>query len=306
MSPWPALSPRPLTVTTEDGVLLQAEEHGSPDGAVTVVMLHGYQLSQRLWGRQVDALLRRYDRLRVVTYDHRGHGRSGRSDPERATLHQLGRDLNAVLDQLVPEGPVVLVGHSMGGMTIMSFAEQHPEVIDARVRAVAPLSTSAAGLADNDWGLHPRVAALAHHAVPRLQAWVHARVERGRRQPPSPATRWLLFGTHADPGDVRRTQQVLDGTPAATSAHFYATFGDHDRLHALANLAGTPVLVAVGDRDRITPIAHTYALAEALPHAELVVYPGAGHMLMLERAADIDRRLVALLRSPLTAAQPVG
>jgi pimeloyl-ACP methyl ester carboxylesterase len=306
MSPWPALAPRPLTVTTEDGVVLQAEEHGAPDAPLTVVMLHGYQLSQRLWGRQVDALLRGYDGLRVVTYDHRGHGRSGRTDPARASLHQLGRDLHAVLEQLVPDGPLVLVGHSMGGMTVMAFAEQHPEVVQERVRAAALLSTSAGGLADNDYGLHPRLAALAHRAVPRLQAWVHDRVERGRRQPPSPGTRWLLFGRHADPADVRRTQQVLDGTPAATAAHFYPTFAEHDRLHALAGLSDVPVLVAVGDRDRITPLAHAHALADALPHAEFVVYPGAGHMLMLERAADVDRRLLALLRSPRTAAQPVG
>jgi pimeloyl-ACP methyl ester carboxylesterase len=142
--------------------------------------------------------------------------------------------------------------------------------------------------------------------VPRLQGWVHARVERGRRQPPSPGTRWLLFGTRPDRADVLRTQQVLDGTPAATAAHFYPTFGDHDRLHALAELSAVPVLLACGDRDRITPLAHTHALARALPHAEAVVYPGAGHMLMLERSADVDRRLVGLVRSLRRAGQPVG
>jgi pimeloyl-ACP methyl ester carboxylesterase len=293
-APWPRLTPRDLVLEAADGLPLHAQAHGPEDAHGTVVLLHGYQLSQRLWGRQVHALRARRPDLRVVTYDHRGHGGSGRTHPERASLHQLGQDLQAVLAQAATSGPVVLAGHSMGGMTVMSWAEQHPHELGDRVTGVGLLSTSSGGLAENDFGLHPRLAALAHHAVPRLQAWVHRRVERGRRQPPSPGTRWLLFGTEADRADVRRTQQVLDGTPAATSAHFYPTFGDHDRRHALEHLARVPVLVACGDRDRITPLAHSHALAEALPHAALVVYPGAGHMLMLERAHDVSRRLVAL------------
>jgi pimeloyl-ACP methyl ester carboxylesterase len=306
-APWPRLAPRALTLRTEDGLSLQAEVHGPEDASGTVVLLHGYQLSQRLWGRQVDALLTSRPDLRVITYDHRGHGRSDRTHPERATLHQLGRDLGAVLEQAVPQGPVVLVGHSMGGMTVMSYAEQHPHEVGGRVRGVALLSTSAGGLAENDFGLHPRLAALAHRAVPRLQAWVHRRVERGRRQPPSPGTRWLLFGAGADRADVLRTQEVLDGTPAATSAHFYATFGDHDRLHALEHLGEVPVLVACGDRDRITPIAYSRALAREVPHAGFVVYPGAGHMLMLERTDDVNRRLLSLVATSLpTAALRAG
>lgn len=304
-APWPRLQPRPLVVEAEDGVPLHAEVHGPDDASGTVVLLHGYQLSQRLWGRQVDALRTHRPDLRVVTYDHRGHGRSGRTHPERASLHQLGRDLRTVLDQ-VTSGPVVLGGHSMGGMTIMSFAEQHPQEVGDRVAGVGLLSTSSGRLAENDFGLHPRLAALAHRVVPRAQAWTHRRVERGRRQPPSPGTRWLLFGHDAHRLDVQRTQEVLDGTPAATAAHFYPTFGDHDRLHALQHLARVPVLVACGDRDRITPLAHSHAMAEALPHARLVVYPGSGHMVMLERADDVSRRLLELVRAALPSEVPAA
>jgi pimeloyl-ACP methyl ester carboxylesterase len=300
-APWPRLAPRDLVLEAADGLPLHAQLHGPDDPAATVVLLHGYQLSQRLWARQVHALRTGRPDLRVLTYDHRGHGRSGRTDPARASLHQLGQDLEAVLEQAAPSGPVVLVGHSMGGMTVMAYVEQHPHRVGTRVAGVGLLSTSSGGLAGNDFGVHPRLAALAHQAVPRLQAWVHRRVEAGRRQPPSPGTRWLLFGTEADRADVRRTQQVLDGTPAATSAHFYATFGDHDRRHALEHLDRVPVLIACGDRDRITPLAHSHALADALPHARLVVYPGAGHMIVLERAADVDRRLLALVRAAVPA-----
>lgn len=302
---WPRLAGRPTTVEAEDGVPLDAQVHGPDEAAGTVVLLHGYQLSQRLWARQVDALRARRPDLRVVTYDHRGHGRSGRTPAERASLAQLGRDLHRVVETLA-DGPVVLAGHSMGGMTVMAYAEQHPDHLRDRVAGVGLLATSAGRLAENDFGVHPRVAALAHVAVPRLQHWAHRRVERGGAQPPSPGTRFLLFGRGAHRDDVRRTQQVLDATPAATAAHFYPTFGGHDRLHALAHLAEVPVLVATGDRDRLTPLAHARAIAEALPHADLVVYPGSGHMVMLERAADVSGRLVGLADRALPAAPPTG
>ncbi|HUR13890.1 MAG TPA: alpha/beta hydrolase [Mycobacteriales bacterium] len=302
-APWPRLSPRDLILHSADGRPLHAQVHGPEAAHATVVLLHGYQLSQRLWGRQVHALRTHRPDLRVLTYDHRGHGRSGSTDPGAASLEQLGRDLQAVLEQAVPAGPVVLVGHSMGGMTIMSFAEQHPHLLGSRVVGVGLVSTSSGQLAHNDFGVHPRLAALAHVTVPRALAWAHRRVERGRAQLPSPGTRWLLFGTEADRLDVQRTQEVLDGTPAATSTHFYPTFADHDRVHALTHLAQVPVLIACGDRDRITPLAHTKELAQAMPQASLVVYPGAGHMLMLERAADLDRRLLGLVRAALPEAR---
>src|SRR5262249_59440907 len=75
--------------------------------------------------------------LRMVFYDHRGHGRSGRSPRERSTIDQLGDDLAVVLDEVVPTGPVALVGHSLGGMTIMALADRRPELFGGRVVGVA-------------------------------------------------------------------------------------------------------------------------------------------------------------------------
>ena len=58
------------------------------------------------------------------------------------TIDQLGRDLKAVIDAAAPEGPLVLVGHSMGGMTVMALADQYPELIRDRVVGVAFVGTS--------------------------------------------------------------------------------------------------------------------------------------------------------------------
>jgi len=303
MRGWPVLDPSPFETVTADGVRLRGEAHGPQDGEGTLVLLHGYQLSQRLWARQVEALRRARPGLRVLTYDHRGHGRSDLSPSRGATLGQLARDLRLVLDTHT-EGPVVVAGHSMGGMTVMSMAEQG--LLD-RVAGVGLLATSSGGLAHNTFGLPPAVARVAHATVPRYNGWSRRRVERGRAKPPSPGTRWLLFGDRPDPLDVLRTQAVLDGTHPATSDDFYLTFGEHQRTHALAELFDLPALVVAGDRDRLTPLAHACTMADALPHARFAVLAGVGHMVQLERAGEVSDRLAELCLSALpTAALRAG
>ena len=70
----------------------------------------------------------------------------GARRPGHATIEQLGRDLKHVLDTVVPHGPIVLVGHSMGGMTIMALAEEYPELFGDRIVGVGLISTTAGGL----------------------------------------------------------------------------------------------------------------------------------------------------------------
>ena len=84
-----------MLVRTEDGVDLHVEVVGPDDPEATVVLAHGYQLEQGLWERQVEALRTAHPAVRVVTYDHRGHGRSGRTERHAATLPQLAHDLRA-------------------------------------------------------------------------------------------------------------------------------------------------------------------------------------------------------------------
>ena len=72
----------------------------------------------------------------MVFYDQPGHGRSGSWSPASTTCPRSARRSRAVIDETVPDGPIVLVGHSMGGMTIMAFAEQYPELFGDRVAGV--------------------------------------------------------------------------------------------------------------------------------------------------------------------------
>src|SRR5262249_8572215 len=105
--------------------------------------IHGYALNLDCWHFQRAAFR---GLVRTVFYDQRSHGRSGRGAITEGNVEQLGRDLKGVLDAVVPDGPVVLVGHSMGGVTIVALAEQHRELFGEKIAGVALISTTAGGI----------------------------------------------------------------------------------------------------------------------------------------------------------------
>jgi pimeloyl-ACP methyl ester carboxylesterase len=294
------LEGRVRTVTASDGVGLHVQEHGPQQAEATVVLAHGYTQSSRLWDGTVRDLLAAHPGVKVAVYDHRGHGRSGRTTQEAATLEQLARDLATVLDAVAPTGPVVLVGHSMGGMTLMALAEARPDLFQDRVRAVGFLATSSGGLDAVGWGLPTPLVPLFKALLPRVNeaAWKAELKGRPRRQ-----IAWfeafVTFASGADPADVRAVLDVQKECSAETVHFFLATFSDHDRREALAHLAHLPALVVVGERDRLCPVAHSRVIADALPQARLVVHPGAGHMVHLERRAEVGRQLARLVGQAL-------
>src|SRR3954469_4785780 len=148
-TPFGSLHSAPMTVVADDGVPLHVEvDELDPDvrrrtSPLTIVFCHGYALNLDSWHFQRAAYR---GLVRAVYYDQRSHGRSGRSPEDHATVEQLGQDLAMILEHVVPEGPVVLVGHSMGGMTIVALAEEHPELIGDRIVGVGLISTTAGGL----------------------------------------------------------------------------------------------------------------------------------------------------------------
>src|SRR3954463_1328234 len=159
--------PGSLTVTTDDGVRLHVEEDGVANAPVTVVFSHGFTARLAEWELQRAALRRR---ARLILWDQRGHGRSGWTRLTKATIDRTGRDLGEVLDATVPTGPVVLAGHSMGGMSILALARQRPELFGSRVVGVFLLATSAGGLVQT--GVLGRLLSLVRRlGLLRLYLW---------------------------------------------------------------------------------------------------------------------------------------
>lgn len=287
---------RTRTVDAGKGVSLHVAEYGDPAAEVTVVLAHGWTLSSELWRRQVRDLA---DSARVVVYDHRGHGRSGSGSLDACTLEQLGTDLGAVLDAAVPTGPLLLVGHSMGGMAVMHLAACRPELFRDRVRGVALVSTSVGELRDLDLGL-PRPLSTALRLVGGRAVAGLGRVERlAERTAGLPAPMWLAlrhlnFGPDAPARLVDEMARTVQGTSVGTICAFYAGLLAHDGTPGLAALRSVPTVVLVGEHDRLTPVSHARSLAAALPDSRLVVVPGAGHMLIQERPEAVSRELRTL------------
>jgi pimeloyl-ACP methyl ester carboxylesterase len=312
---------RTVAVRAEDGVLLSVEEIGPLDAPLTVVFVHGYALSMASWTfqrRDLAAELatangHRPD-ARLVFYDQRGHGSSGRGDADHATIEQLAADLESVLTARVPRGPVVLVGHSMGGMTVLALAQRRPELFGTRVAGVALVSTSSGGLADLDFGL-PHLLTRLRTAVLPLAAYTMRRrpalAERTRRlarDVVSAATWSLSFSsTDVHPALGRYVDAMIAGTPVDVIAEFYPAIAGLDAGGAIEPLRRVPTLVLTGDADKMIPKAHSERIVEQLEGSEdgapeFVVVPGAGHLVLLERPAQVTSALSALLRR--VAAEP--
>lgn len=287
--------PERTEVMLRDGVRLHVEISGPADAPVTVVLLHGWCLDRRTWHHQVEALRG----ARVIAYDARGHGRSGSTCLKSATLAQLGDDLAEVLRQHAPDGPVVLAGHSMGGMTIMEYADRHPEDFARRVAGLTFVSTTAEGHTHTKYGLPPQLASvmragemLGAEVLARSGAW---RPHRAVLPALRPAVRWLLFGDDFPDAALAVTLRCVGRAPLRSIGGFRSSIGAQHRLDTLAALGDVPAAVLVGDRDRLTPPACAESIAEALPGTELTVCPGAGHMLMLERPAEVTAALEAVV-----------
>ncbi len=297
----------PLRVEADDGTLLHVEVDELPEGGpapVTVVFSHGYALSLDSWHFQRKALRGRY---RLVFWDQRGHGRSATGPAGSATIDQVGRDLGRVLEAAVPQGPVVLVGHSMGGMTVMSLAEKDPAFFEERVLGVALVSTSAGGLGQVDFGMPrigPVVQRFAPSAVKALTRTPAGLVERGRRIGSDLEALLVRRYSYASPVSaslVRFTADMIAATRLEVISEYLPTFSTHDKIAALATLDGLEVLVMVGDGDLLTPIAHSEEIVHRLPGAEHVVVKDSGHLLMLEHPQIVTLHLLDLVRRSLRA-----
>jgi len=282
---------------------------------VTVVFSHGYCLGQDSWHFQRAALR---GLVRAVYWDQRSHGRSERgraqADGVPVGIDQLGRDLKAVIDAAAPEGRIVLVGHSMGGMTMMALADQYPALVRDRVAAVALVGTSSGKLGEVNFGLPVAGVNAVRRVLPGVLRALGSQaelVEKGRRATADLFAglikRYSFSSRDVDPAVARFAERLIESTPIDVVAEFYPAFTEHDKSGALPAFRDVPVLILAGERDLVTPSSHSEAIADVLPDAELILVPDAGHLVMLEHPETVTDRLADLLvRSGAVAAANVG
>lgn len=302
--PFGTLRGRPLAVETFDGTRLAVEELGA---GPCVVFVHGFALSQDIWHYQRRDLP---SCMRCVFYDQRGHGRSGSAVGDDYSLDALGRDLVSVIDA-TGEEQVVVVGHSLGGMAALEVLAERAALVRNRIAGLVLVDSApgdvAAGFAASALSAVP---ATLRSGLVRAALKIIGRdpaLARRLRRPGTRAgmlaTRWLGFGLAASRAQVAFMDGVLAASDPSVWTKVLPSVLAFDRADALAGLR-LPVLVAVGDHDRLTPIAAARRFADEIPDACLLVLRGAGHSAFLERYAVFNQELAVFVAEVLR--QPGG
>jgi len=282
-------------VATDDDGEVHVVETGAGSGGRPLVLLHGITLSTLSWHYQLADLS---DRFRVLAVDHRGHGQS-RAGTAAWSIDRLACDLVHVLEDLDLRHAVV-VGHSMGGMTALRFAIDHPRVVAERVAGMVLMSTAASPV-------HRLAAwkALTRVVTPRATRGL-ALAERARGGLfPTNDLSHLVFrlgmGKGASPTLIELNRLMTAATPVSVWGELLSGVIGFDVIDALHELT-VPAVVFVGTADLLTPPAAARKLVDALPEARpLELFEGAGHMLMLERREEVNERIerfVASLPAP--------
>lgn len=262
--------------------------------AVTVLFLHGWTQNREAWDDVAGPLHERHPELRIIALDHRGHGKSDPAPAGTVNVRQLAADAADFINTEIPTGQIVIVGHSMGGMTMMGLGEYHPDLVAQRISAAVFVATSAGRL------LHrlrvvPPVFTIVKAVILGVvaQGWF---LQQGYLMRPIIST--LVFGRDPRPYDVSRVwDQIRSGTPRSYKDAAESMVLHEDLTEGLSAYRGKPSAVLAGARDFLTPAGDSRIIASALQTNELRTYPGSGHMLPNERASEVINEVVTVLEA---------
>lgn len=285
-------------VTTPDGIDLAVREVGPADAPLTVVFCHGFCLQMGSFHFQRIRLAEQWgEQVRMVFYDQRGHGRSAEASSQSYTVSQLADDLETVLAVMAPRGPVVLVGHSMGGMTILAHARSYPDSYGQSIVGVGLIASAAEGVSETPLGQVLKNPAL--NAARSIAHRAPSVIRRGRGATRSLLQPILQAASYGDekvsPTLVAYSQKMMHDTPVGALVGFLRALEVHDESAALPVLAKVPTLIVCGEDDLLTPPESSERMAAELPDCELVLIGGAGHLVQLEQPEQVNDALVRLV-----------
>lgn len=287
-----------------DGASLYVETSGQGVGlgaGPTLVLTHGWGLDSTIWGLMRNALATRY---RIVAWDLPGLGRSKRGNSKAICLSGFAENLKRVMATV--DGPVVLVGHSIGGMTIQTLARDHPEVLSRNVSGIVLLNTTFTNplktmvlsrlLQALRWPVIEPIMWMMVLLKPLIwlsawQGYFSGSAHIGNR---------LGFGKYVTRSQLDHTALLPTRNPPSVQGHGNLAMFRWDATGALSS-SPVPVLVIGGDVDIVTKLEASRVIAASTPSAELKVVEGVNHMGFLERsdvyAQAIDRFAAKLPRT---------
>lgn len=289
------------TVRTPDGVELAVRDFGPQSADHTVVLLHGLCVSDAVWRRQIPYLLSTCDEVvRVVSYDHRGHGRSSDAPKGTYQIDQLASDLAEVLAALEIGGRLTLVGHSMGGMTALAYLARPTSQRPLDPQGLVLIATAAGRLtrqglgrmlavpgADALLGLARRLPRSALGSLARPVCWTAGRLW--------PAHRVMVDAVAAAVAD----------TSLLTALSFLPGLRKYDQRRFLRDIRAQTIILSGAD-DPITPAVHSRELASAIADAVHINVPHTGHMLPREAPHVVNDAIRRAMFPAIDRRRPAG
>lgn len=284
-----------LAVASSDGTPLHVREFGAPGAPATVVLVHGWTCAARIWTAQIRALAG--PDLRVIAYDLRGHGQSGRPEPPDYSIDAHAADFDAVLRAVLGDGQrAVVAGHSLGGMTIVAWAERHPGRAMRLIAGAVLVNTGMDGLIAQSPILRaPKLLSKPRHVLLGLVLGSALPLPKGSTPLSSRVVRWVALSPTASAAEVAFCERIVLDCNREVRALCGDTLAELDLHQSIASL-DVPTVIVGSEDDKLTAPSHVRRLADALPHVvEEIIVPGCGHMSLVTHPAvvtDPIRRLV--------------
>lgn len=234
-----------------------------------LVLVHGFPLDNRIWGGQLAGLS---DKYRVIAPDLPGFGKSRSTRP--FTMESLADDLHAFLKQ-IKALPCALAGLSMGGY--MSFAYERKYPTD--LKALILVDTKAeADTPDGKAGRNKMIETVRTSGAPAVAAAMLPKM----LAPDAQQTRPQL---------VQQAKTIMESCPPLTTEHALIAMRDRPDFRDCLRSIAEPTLILVGEHDAITPPAVAQAMQKEIPHSQLVIIKGAGHLAPMEQPEQVNQAL---------------
>ena len=300
-----------LQISSFDGTPIAAVRTGRT-GAPPVVFGHGILESSAVWHYQLrDPVL--CDRHELISYDARGHGRSGPARGPHGTTpftsQSQARDLVAVLEQATTDR-VLLAGHSMGAMAIQALWDgEVADVVRRRVAGAVLVNTTYTAELAGWRGAGKRAERAFERTEDVIQRLIGSerlvsRFRPGRNSDIAMLCARFVYGQRPRAEHLAASVRIYDTTPSATIAAA-VDLATADLYQALKHI-DVPVLVVTGTRDQITPSSLAETIAGQIPNAELIVLDDCGHMAPFERAAEVSSLIAKFAATVLGESSDIG
>ncbi|MDO5098627.1 MAG: alpha/beta hydrolase [Corynebacterium sp.] len=268
---------------------------GDDEAVATVVFVHGYTLAASSWHLQIATVA---EQARCIAMDLRGHGKSYTCAVEECTIDGAADDVMTVLDDANITGPVILVGHSLGGMVVLNLLRRYPQ-FRVSCKGVVLVATSAQPFATDGMAQLLKLPLVNSIRDAAEAAPEESEDFRGKLMDiVAPVVKASAFSDKADRAMMDLHMKLINNTPLTSIIGFLDDLEIHDETEALEFLHGINGEIIVGDADLFTPVEQAEFISSNWPEAKLTIVPGAGHMLPLESHKVVTAAINRLMLDP--------